>query len=634
MKTKPQKPAQLKFSYGSRMLLFLLLWLGIIYLFQGSFRGPQIDELSYTQFKEQVKSGAVAEVVFTGQKIQGLYKEEEKDRQQEAGQENQRSQPQPTRFVTAMPAIQDAKLIDLLEENGVAIRADPEERSWLMTLFVTLLPWVLIIGFFVYSSRKMQQRMGGGGGGIFGFGKSKAKLFQRSESDVTFEDVAGLSNAKKELEEIVGFLKDPTAYLEIGAELPKGVLLVGPPGTGKTLLSRAVAGEANVPFYNISGSDFIEMFVGVGASRVRDMFSKAKKEAPSIIFIDEIDSIGRVRGTGVGGGHDEREQTLNQILNEMDGFAPNESVVVMAATNRPDVLDNALIRPGRFDRRVMLNLPQKKAREQILKVHTREVKIGDDVDLAVIGNRTVGFSGAELKNLVNEAALLAARKGKEIVEAEDFDQSRDKILMGLEREDIIKDEDKEVIAYHESGHALMAKLLPGSDTLKKVTIIPRGRALGATEQIPEENQYNLKKSYLLDRAAILLGGRAAEKIKFEDVTTGAGDDLKKTTQLVRRMVCQWGMSDVLGPVFFRHGEQHPFLGREMAAEPRDFSENTAQIIDEEVRRIITEAQERAQKTLTEHRNLLDRVAEALLENETLTNEDIDKLLEENDEGDV
>jgi cell division protease FtsH len=355
-------------------------------------------------------------------------------------------------------------------------------------------------------------------------------------------------------------------------------LLVGPPGVGKTLLAQATAGEADVPFYSISGSEFIEMFVGVGASRVRDMFKKAKKDAPAIIFIDEIDSIGRVRGTGLGGGHDEREQTLNQILAEMDGFSPHESVVVMAATNRPDVLDPALIRPGRFDRRITLDLPQKKARRKILETHTREVPLADDVDLGNLARRTPGMSGADLKNIVNEAALLAARKNKQKVEAEDFEQARDKIIIGLEREDVIKDEDKKMIACHEAGHALLAKLLPGADPLQKVTIIPRGQSLGATEQIPEEERHNIKRSYLLNRLAIMLGGRAAEKIMFEDVSTGAADDLKKATELARRMVCQWGMSEKLGPVTFRLGETHPFLGRELT-ESRDFSEHTARLIE-------------------------------------------------------
>jgi cell division protease FtsH len=514
--------------------------------------------------------------------------------------------------------------MELLEKNNVIVHAQSDERSWFMTLLLGLLPWLLIIGFFVYSSKKFQERMGGMGG-PFGFAKSKAKLYTKSMSAVNFADVAGLANTKKELEEVVDFLKDPSKFQSLGGELPKGILLVGPPGVGKTLMARAVAGEADVPFFSISGSEFIEMFVGVGASRVRDMFKKAKKDAPAIIFIDELDSIGRVRGTGLGGGHDEREQTLNQILNEMDGFSKHESVVVLAATNRPDVLDPALVRPGRFDRRITLEMPQKESRKEILKIHTREIPLGDDVDLEEVAKRTVGFSGAELKNLTNEAALLAARKEKDKVEDEDFDDARDKILMGIEREDVIKDEEKKVIAYHEAGHALVARLLPGADPLEKVSIIPRGRALGATEQIPEEDRHNFSRIYLLNRIAIMLGGRAAEKINFEDITTGAGDDLKKATQIARRMVCQWGMSDKVGPVTFRQGEPHPFLGREIS-EPKDFSEKTAQLIDEEVRRIIRDMEKKAGDILASHREKLDGLADGLLEQETLSKEEIDKIV--------
>jgi cell division protease FtsH len=439
--------------------------------------------------------------------------------------------------------------------------------------------------------------------------------------------VAGLDNAKKELQEVKEYLKDPAKFQRLGGELPKGLLLVGPPGVGKTLLAQATAGEADVPFYSISGSEFIEMFVGVGASRVRDMFKKAKKDAPAIIFIDEIDSIGRVRGSGLGGGHDEREQTLNQILAEMDGFSPHQSVVVMAATNRPDVLDPALIRPGRFDRRITLDLPQKKARLKILETHTREVPLADEVDLENLAQRTPGLSGADLKNIVNEAALLAARKNKQQVDTEDFEQSRDKILMGLEREDVIKDEDKKLIACHEAGHALLAKLLPGADPLQKVTIIPRGQSLGATEQIPEKERHNIKRSYLLNRLAIMLGGRAAEKIMFEDVSTGAADDLKKATELVRRMVCQWGMSDKIGPVTFRRGETHPFLGRELT-ESRDFSEHTARLIDEEIQAIVVNMEKKAHETLADNRDSLEALTDQLLEHETLTEEKVDDILKE------
>jgi cell division protease FtsH len=396
---------------------------------------------------------------------------------------------------------------------------------------------------------------------------------------------------------------------------------------GKTLLAQAAAGEAEVPFFSISGSEFIEMFVGVGASRVRDMFAKAKQEAPAVIFIDELDSIGRTRGAGLGGGHDEREQTLNQILSEMDGFEPHESVVVLSATNRPDVLDPALVRPGRFDRRITLNMPRKSARQKILETHTREKPIADDVDLGNLADRTVGFSGADLRNLVNEAALMAARREREAITAEDFEQARDKIMMGIERDEVMTDEEKEMVAYHEAGHALVAELMPKADPLQKVSIIPRGGALGATEQTPEKERYTMRKHYLLDRIAIMLGGRAAEKIKYDDVSTGAGDDLKKATQLARRMVCQWGMSDAVGPVVFKKGEPHPFLGRELA-EDKDYSEHTAQLIDEEIKKIVVGMEERANEALNENLALLDALAGALLEHETLAREDIDAVLED------
>jgi cell division protease FtsH len=603
-----------------------LLWVVLIGLLAMSFFnsfGPQRLQISYTDFKQQVKQGTVKEVTVEGQKVTGKFKSPLTENLSTPGSNEDVEAFQ--HFKTTIPSFEDPELMPILEKNDVTIHAESEERSWLWTALVFALPWLLIIGFFVYSGKKFQNRLGGGAG-PFGFGKSKAKLYTKSKVDMGFNDVAGLVNTKKELQEVVDFLKDPSKYSALGGELPRGILLVGPPGTGKTLMARAVAGEADVPFFTISGSEFIEMFVGVGASRVRDMFKQAKKEAPSIIFVDELDSIGRVRGTGLGGGHDEREQTLNQILAEMDGFSPHESVVVMAATNRPDVLDPALIRPGRFDRRVTLELPQKKTRKEILEVHTRNVPLGDDVDLESLAGRTAGFSGADLKNLVNEAALLAARKEKKQVEAEDFDQGRDKILMGIEREDVIKDEEKKVIAYHEAGHALMALLLPGADPLEKVSIIPRGRALGATEQIPEEDRRNLSRQYLLDRIAVMLGGRAAEKITYQDVSSGAGDDLKKATELARRMVCQWGMSDRLGPVTFRQGEAHPFLGREIA-EQRDFSEHTARVIDEEIQKITLGMLKKAEEVLEENKDKLESLVEALLEHESLSREEIDDLLD-------
>jgi cell division protease FtsH len=611
----------------------MIIWIALFWFLTSFFLGrmgtPDRMDVSYTDFKNRVNQEKVSEITVRGQKITGKFKESVKDepRSTPFGEEEVLQFEQ---FQTTMPSFEDPELMTLLENKEVIIHAESEERSWFWTLVISVLPWVLIIGFFVYMSKKYQERMGGAGG-PFGFGKSKAKLYTKSTSNVDFQDVAGLTNAKKELQEIVDFLKEPSKFRTLGGELPRGILLVGPPGVGKTLMARAIAGEADVPFYSISGSEFIEMFVGVGASRVRDMFKNAKKDAPSIIFVDELDSIGRVRGTGLGGGHDEREQTLNQILAEMDGFSSHESVVVISATNRPDVLDPALIRPGRFDRRITLELPQKRARKEILKVHAREVPLADDVDLEDVAARTVGFSGAELRNLVNEAALLAARQEKKEVEADDFDQARDKIIMGIEREDVIKDEEKQMIAYHEAGHALVAKLYPGSDPLDKVSIIPRGRSLGATEQLPEEDRHNFSRSYLLGRIAVMLGGRAAENIVFEDVSSGAGDDLKKATQLARRMVCQWGMSDKVGPVTFSQGEPHPFLGREMT-EQRDFSEETARVIDEEVHRMILEMEEKGKEILASHRDKLDALADALLEHEILSREEIDEILEPDKTG--
>jgi cell division protease FtsH len=624
--TEAKTPPNASFNWKP-ILWIVVIWLVASYFFR--LYGPSATlKLSYSDFKERVRGGVVSEITIRGNHVRGSFTQAVRPRQDPESNGTQQQLPEYKSFETTIPSIGDPELMDLLEKKDVTVNAEPREGSLFWNLFLRLLPWVLIIGFFVYTSKKMQERMGGvgGPGGIFGFGKSKAKLYTKSEVEMGYDQVAGLPNAKKELYEIVDYLKDPTKFQSLGGELPKGILLVGPPGTGKTLLARATAGEADVPFYSISGSEFIEMFVGVGASRVRDMFEKAKKDAPAIIFIDEIDSIGRVRGTGLGGGHDEREQTLNQILAEMDGFSPHESVIVVAATNRPDVLDPALIRPGRFDRQITLELPQRKARKEILEVHTKEVPLTGEVDLETVAAATAGFSGADLKNLVNEAVLLAARRDRQEVGDEDFDRAVDKIRMGIEREDLVNDEEKKIIAYHEAGHALVAKLLPGADPLKKVSIIPRGRSLGATEQLPEEDRHNLSRAYLLNRIAIMLGGRTAEKVVFKDLTTGAGDDLKKATQLARRMVCQWGMSDKLGPVTFRQGEPHPFLGREMA-EQRDFSEHTARLIDQEVQRITQEMEDKAVEILKSNRDSLDALAKALLENETLDSEEVDRLLD-------
>ena len=606
------------------LIIFFVFWIIISYFFN-VFNGNPSATISYSAFKDQVKKGNVDYVTMKGEEISGKFNKKilPPDHAKNDTTEYQY-------FSTTKPAIYDNELMKILDSNNVTINAEAQDNSWLTYMLIMIVPWVLIFGYFFYIRKKMQGQMGGmgggGAGGLFGIGKSRAKRFRKQKAGVTFNDVAGLESAKQDLREIIDYLKNPGKFTQLGADIPKGILLMGPPGTGKTLLARATAGEADVTFYSISGSEFIEMFVGVGASRVRDLFENAKKEAPAVIFIDEIDSVGRARGTGLGGGHDEREQTLNQILSEMDGFERNESVVVMAATNRPDVLDPALTRPGRFDRRITLEFPQKGARKKILEIHTRHVPLGDDVILDNLAARTVSFSGADLKNLVNEAALLAGRKKKNSVNMQDFEEARDKILLGAEREEMINDDEKKVVAFHEAGHALVAILLPNTDPLQKVTIIPRGRSLGITEQIPETERYNLKKQYLLDRIAVALGGRAAERIVFDDVTTGAAEDFRQVTRIARKMVCNWGMSDKLGPVMFKQGEEHPFLGRELAQQ-KDFSEHTQQIIDEEIQKILLEMEQKAESLLYDHRTMLDALAEALLENETLDKKQIDWILD-------
>jgi cell division protease FtsH len=590
-------------------------------------QAPERQELAYTEFKDRVREEQVASVVFKGQIVLGEF--HGAIRQGPAAPVRgrvQESAAASVMFKTTLPPMDDPELIPLLEKHRVEVRAEVEQISWWASALINLLPWLLIIGLFFYASRKMQERMlGGGPGEIFGFGKSKARRFRKGSMEIGFDDVAGLENAKRDLHEIIDYLKEPERFKKLGAKIPKGILLMGPPGTGKTLLAKAVAGEAEVPFYSISGSEFIEMFVGVGASRVRDMFDSAKKEAPAIIFIDEIDSVGRMRGSGLGGGHDEREQTLNQILAEMDGFEPEQTVVVLAATNRPDVLDPALLRPGRFDRKITLELPRREARQKILEVHARDIPLADDVDLGNLAARTVGFSGADLENLMNEAALLAGRENMDKVDARILDVAHDKIVLGAESETELDEEVKKRVAYHESGHALLACVLPNTDPLAKVTIIPRGRALGATEQMPEEERYTLSESFLRDRITILLGGRTAEKIVFGELSSGAEDDLKQATILARRMISQWGMSEKLGPVAFRRGEEHIFLGREMAQQ-RDFSEHTAQLIDDEICKLVGELEEKAQEVLLEHREQLNALAEALLEEEILEADQIQALV--------
>lgn len=583
--------------------------------------GPQPKQFTYTEFKQQVSQGKVASVTLTGDQITGKLQQDKNKQKQDSNLQ------QSHRFVSTLPPVNDPELLPLLEKHNVIVKAVSDKPAWWANALVWILPWALIIGLFWYGSRKMQSRMAGedGVGGIFGFGKSRAKRFTKGQTDVTYDDVAGLEHAKSDLAEISGYLGDPDRYRRLGAKVPKGILLMGPPGTGKTLLARAVAGEAGVPFFSISGSEFIEMFVGVGASRVRDMFDSAKKSSPSIIFIDEIDSVGRARGTGLGGGHDEREQTLNQILGEMDGFSPHEAVVVLAATNRPDVLDPALMRPGRFDRKVTLDLPDRKARQAIIKIHSGDVPLSDDVDMERLAALTAGFAGADLENLVNEAALLAGRENRDQVDMATFLNARDKLVLGGKRELVMSYEEKRLIAYHESGHAVVASLLPHADPPDKVTIIPRGRALGATEQLDQEERHNLQEDYLQDRLGVMLGGRVSEQLVYDKVSTGAEQDLKQATRLAHHMVAHWGMSDRLGPVGYQRGEEHIFLGREMAQQ-RDYSEHTAQLIDDEVSNLLRDTEQRVYDLLKAHQTQLDQLASALLEQETLETDELQKIL--------
>jgi cell division protease FtsH len=559
-------------------------------------------EIPFSDFFAAVDKGEVEEVTIQGQNVRGKFHSGE-------------------RFKTFAP--EDPELVPLLRSKDVKIIAKPEEGDpWYVIAFIQWFPVLLLIGVWIFFMRQMQV----GGGKAMSFGKSRAKLLNENTQKVTFSDVAGIDEAKDELEEIISFLKDPKKFTKLGGRIPKGVLLVGSPGTGKTLLARAIAGEAGVPFFSISGSDFVEMFVGVGASRVRDLFVQGKKNAPCIIFIDEIDAVGRHRGAGLGGGHDEREQTLNQLLVEMDGFEANEGVILIAATNRPDVLDPALLRAGRFDRRVVVPRPDVKGREGILKVHTRRLPLAEDVDIALLARGTPGFAGADLENLVNEAALLAARQNKERVTMIDFEVAKDKVMMGSERKSmIISMEERRNTAFHEAGHALVAKLTPGADPVHKVTIIPRGMALGLTQQLPIDERHTYTREYLMNNLGILFGGRAAEELVLGHTTTGAGNDLEKATELARRMVCEWGMSDRLGPMTLGKKEEQIFLGRDLT-QVQDYSERTAVEIDEEVRRIIQESYQKAKALLSADIELLHKVAELLLEREVLDGADIEEVM--------
>lgn len=605
-----------------RWVIVLLVFVVVLYLWSRMLapKGPQYYEINYSRFVSELDAGNVSSVSIKGLSLRGEFTN--------AVSITLPEMKEPTNvknFRTNLPSFQGEELIARLEKKGVKIEVEPAEDTGGWQYIIAFLPWILIILFWVYIARRTA-RIQGGPGGLFSFGQSKAQLFDVKKSKVTFKDVAGMENVKQELRETVEFLKDPSRFRKLGAEVPRGVLLYGAPGTGKTLLARAVAGEAGVPFYSISASEFVEMFVGVGASRVRDMFKKAKETQPSIIFIDEIDAVGRTRGAGLGGGHDEREQTLNQLLSELDGFTPHEEVIVMAATNRPDILDPALLRPGRFDRRIVIPVPGLNERKSILEIHVRDKKLAEDVDLEKIARGTPGMTGADLENLANEAALIAVRKNKEAVDTSDFEEARDVILMGAVREETISDLEKRITSYHEAGHALVAHELPGTDPLHKVSIIPRGMAMGATQQLPTEDRHYYPKTYLMNKLGVALAGRVAEKLVFNDVSSGAVSDLKEATSLAEKMVAQFGMSEKIGPLSLGRGEEHPFLGRELAL-PKRYSEEMAWLMDQEIRRLITEAESKAEDVLTANRNILDALAEELLKKETLEKEDIDRIIE-------
>ena len=590
-------------TFSKNLTLWIVISLMMILLFQIFKKETrQTGQLSYSQFLTMVEQGEVSRVTIQGDKISGISNQ---------GQS----------FRTFAP--KDLELIKILRNKGIEITARPDETSpWYMTVLVSWFPMLLLIAVWIFFMRQMQA----GGGKALSFGKSRARLVTDEKDKVTFDDVAGIQESKEELHEIIEFLRDPKKFTRLGGRIPKGVLLVGAPGTGKTLLARAIAGEAGVPFLSISGSDFVEMFVGVGASRVRDLFAQGKKNAPCIIFLDEIDAVGRHRGAGLGGGHDEREQTLNQLLVEMDGFESNEGVILISATNRPDVLDPALLRPGRFDRQVVVPVPDIRGRESILKVHTKKTRIADGVDLSVIARGTPGFTGADIENMVNEAALLAARRNKDKIDMSDLEDAKDKVLMGTERKSmIISDEEKRTTAYHEAGHTLVAKLLPNTDPIHKVTIIPRGRALGLTQQLPLDDKHTYTKDYLLNNISILMGGRISEEIALNTQTTGASNDIERATEIARKMVCEYGMSEKLGPLSFGKKEEEIFLGREIA-QHRDYSEDTARKIDLEVNNLISESYQKTHKLIEDNIDTLNNLAKALLERETLDSHEIEEII--------
>ncbi len=604
---KPAKKTSVFLGKPEHILWLFILAAMFAYFGQSTNTTPT-QVVSYSQFLNEVEQGQVKGIEIQGLQLRG--------RRSDITDSFD--------FKTTLPEFVDQRLLDTLTDNAVVIEIKSNEPSVWLKVVLGLVPWLLIVGLFMYSGRLMRNRLGGGNG-VGGFTQSRARRFDNQKPGPGYENVAGLESAKQELQEIIDYLKTPEKFRALGAKIPRGILMMGPPGTGKTLLARATAAEAQVPFFSISGSEFIEMYVGVGASRVRDMFQKARREAPALIFIDEIDSVGRVRGTGLGGGNDEREQTLNQVLAEMDGFHPEEAVVVLAATNRPDVLDPALLRPGRFDRKIVLELPQKESRRKILKVHTRNTPLAENTDLDSVAALTIGFSGADIENLVNEAALHAARYNKKELDNEDFSYARDRVVMGAERKDLINPSERRRVAGHEAGHALVAFYAEHSDPLQRVSIVPRGRALGMTEQMPAEDRHNLVEDYLRDRLTILLGGRCAEKRLFNNISAGAADDLQQATQLARHMVMNWGMSESLGPVGYHSGEAHPFLGMELS-EPREFSEATASIIDEEVRNMLRDSEAQVDEFLSSHEKELECLTQALLERESLDHDEISQLL--------
>ncbi len=620
-----KEPRQRRFSIGGCRTRGLIIWVLLGLALASAIWGPlsnqfsDVTQVDYSDFREQVRAGNVSQVTVMGETIEGQLKEPVEETT-ESGETVTYEQ-----FTTYLPSFGDEQLLSLLEEQDVQVTTRPESEFSFLDLVINFLPLIALIGFGYLVFSQMRSR-GQDALSIFSMRESQAELYDRRKERTTFDDVAGLGGPKTELREIIAFLKHPDRFQRLGGEIPTGVLLVGPPGTGKTLLARAVAGEAEVPFFSITGSNFMEMFVGVGASRVRDLFEEAKEASPSIIFIDELDSIGRRRGAGVGGGHDEREQTLNQLLAEMDGFEPHQDVIVVGATNRPDILDQALLRPGRFDRRITVDLPTLRDREAILQIHARDKTMAEEVDLERVARGTPGFSGADLENLLNEAALLAARQDKDAVEQDDIEEARDKVMMGLERESVaLLDEECELLAYHEAGHAVLAAVLPHADPIHKVTIVPRGRAMGVTQQLPERERYIYHREYMVDRLAVMMGGRASEDVVLDTHTSGAEDDLKQATRLARKMVLSWGMSEKLGHMAFGDRQDQVFLGEEIG-QRREYSEHTAREVDQEIKAILDGAYEHAVTTLRKHRDALDRLAEALVEKEEISGREVVEII--------